>query len=278
MSSRSKATLLAEQQLRRVAARSTQEIARRRGRHLGMYLGVGYPKSGTVWLCQLLGSHLGIPYPRDYQMPIMMSAVVHAHWAWDERYPPAVYVCRDGRDVMVSLYFYSVRAMRMAKNPTRARRLTEVFTKLYGPRFDPEDVRGNLPRFVEHEMTVTHATHGVTWPEHVADWWDRPNVVSTTYEALLADTASELHRVVGDLLGHEPDPALAELAARRHEFGRASGREAGREDRTSFLRKGVAGDWVNHFSRETAEVFDTHAGEALVRYGYAEDRSWWQDL
>ena len=278
MSTRSRATLLAEQQLRRIAARSTQQIALRRGRGLGMYLGVGYPKSGTVWLCNLLGNHLGLPYPREYQLPVMMASVVHAHWAWDERLPPAVYVRRDGRDVMVSLYFYSTRAVTMAKSPTRVRRLNQLFTHLYGPAFDPADVRGNLPRFIEHELTSPRATHGVPWHRHLDDWIGRPGVVSTSYEALLADTAGELHRVMTDLLGEEPDPVRAELAARRHEFARSTGRAAGTEDRMSFLRKGIAGDWANHFGREAGEVFDGLAGEALVRYGYAADRRWWEHL
>ena len=39
-------------------------------------------------------------------------------------------------------------------------------------------------------------------------------------------------------------------------------------------RKGVAGDWRNHFTPEAAHVFDSIAGELLVESGYEPDRSW----
>jgi hypothetical protein len=55
---------------------------------------------------------------------------------------------------------------------------------------------------------------------------------------------------------------------------RATGRAPGQEDRTNFIRKGVVGDWVNHFSREAAEVFDWLAGDTLVSLGYEPDRGW----
>ena len=270
--------LRAEEQLRRVAARTTKEILLRRGSSMGMYLGCGYPKSGTVWLCQLMATHMGLPYPREYQLPIMMPAVIHSHWAHDPRFPPTAYILRDGRDLMVSFYFYSVRAMTMDKSPARVARIRELFTHLYGPDFDVDDVRNNLPRFIEQEMTDPRATHGRSWPQHIEDWSGRDNVITTSYEALLSDTPGELHRVVSALTGEEQDPVRSELAAQRFDFHRASGRTSGTEDRTSFLRKGVAGDWVNNFSREAGEVFDSFAGEALVAHGYAENRSWWKEL
>lgn len=272
------ATLYLEQQLRRVSARTTKEIVLRRGGSLGMYLGCGYPKSGTVWLCQLMAAHMGLPYPREYQLPVMMPAVIHTHWTYDRRFPPTAYIMRDGRDLMVSLYFYSVRAMGMAKSPSRVKRLRELFTHLYGPNADVDDIRGNLPKFIEHEMTSPRATHGTSWPEHVGDWVGRDNVVVTSYEALLRDTPGELHRVVSELTSQEQDPVLAQLAAQRFEFKRASGRSSGTEDRSSFLRKGVSGDWTNNFTQEAGEVFDAFAGNALVKHGYADDRNWWKEL
>ena len=57
-------------------------------------------------------------------------------------------------------------------------------------------------------------------------------------------------------------------------MARQTGRAPGAEDRGSFIRKGVAGDWVNHFTRETAELFDELAGDALVALGYESDRGW----
>lgn len=262
------------EQLRRVAARTTKEIVLRRGESLGMHLGCGYPKSGTVWLCQLMSNYLALPYPRDYQAPIAMPSVIHAHWKYERRVPPTAYIVRDGRDVMVSLYFYSTRALSMAKNPHRAKRLTTLFDQLYGTGFDPNDVVSNLPRFIEHEFSEPQATQGLPWHEHVHDWQNRPGVVMLKYESLLEKTGPELGRVMAELTGNDADNERAELAARRFAFARSSGRTAGQEDRSSFLRKGVAGDWKNHFSSEAREVFQSCAGDALIQLGYETDQSW----
>lgn len=273
-----RATLFVEETLRRTSTKVTHEIALRRGRGLGMWVGCGYPKSGTVWLCTLMGSALGIPFPRDSQMPVMMPAVVHGHWMYDERLPPTLYIRRDGRDQMVSHYFFWTRALQMSKSPRFRRGLQKIFDELYGPRFDPEDVRGNMPRFVEYQMTVAPTTHGVTWHQHVQDWWDRPNVGHVTYEELLSDPAPALQRAIGDACGQPPDLEVAELAARRHAFARDAGRQPGEENRGSFLRKGVSGDWPNYFTSEAGEVFDSFAGTELVKFGYAEDRDWYRSL
>lgn len=271
-------TLRAEEQLRRAAAHTTKSILLHRGSSLGMYMGCGYPKSGTVWLCQLMAAHMGLPYPRDYQLPIMMPAVIHSHWAHDPRFPPTAYIMRDGRDLMVSFYFYSARALTMTKSPRRIKHIHNLFTRLYGPNYDVEDVSANLPRFIEHELTAPRVTHGYTWPQHIQNWSKHNNVTLTSYEALLSDTAGELHRIVSELTGTEQDPNRADIVARRYDFNANSGRAQGSEDRSSFLRKGIAGDWINNFTQEAGEVFDHFAGEALVEYGYASDRSWWKGL
>lgn len=264
----------AEEQLRRASAEATRHIARRYGDDLDMRLGCGFPKSGTVWLCQLMGTYLGVPYPRNYRLPIAMSSVIHSHWPYDERFPTAAYISRDGRDVMVSMYFYYTRALTLDKSPQRKKDIGDLFHRLYGPNFDPADSRTNMARFIEHELASPRATHGVTWHEHIADWWDRPRVHHTTYEALLEDTPKEFGRLMSDMVGEPCDTARVKAAVDRYAFRSSTGRGQGDEDRSSFLRKGVAGDWRNHFDREAAEAFDAIAGDALVMLGYESDRDW----
>jgi hypothetical protein len=275
---RSPRTLWVEEKLRRYSAATTHRILKHRGRSLGMWVGCGYPKSGTNWLCELMGTSLGLPVPVDYQLPIMFKAVVHSHYSYDPRMPNACYIRRDGRDVMTSFYFYWTRATKMGKNPRFSRGIQEIFDHLYGPGFDPADVRGNMPRFIEYQMTVSPTTHGVTWQQHVRDWWDRPRVGHVTYEGLHEDPVGSMCKALAEASGEEPDRELVELAVRRHDFSRSAGRTTGEEDRRSFRRKGAAGDWRNHFTREAGEVFDSFAGDDLVDFGYATDRTWWQDL
>lgn len=128
-----------EEQLRRAAAESTRRIALHYGDRLPMWLGCGFPKSGTVWLCQLMGAYLQVPYPQNYRMPIAMTSVIHSHWKYDERFPTTGYITRDGRDVAVSLYFYYTRALDLDRSPARKAELQKQFEYLFGPNFDPND-------------------------------------------------------------------------------------------------------------------------------------------
>lgn len=267
----------ADELARLVAARATRQIVLWRGQQLGMYLGCGFPKSGTVWLCQLLSTAVGVPYPREYRSPIAMSAIVHAHWRYTRKVPPTAYIRRDGRDVMVSLYFFYVRALDLKAKPQRAAALRERFYRLYGPNFDPTAIRENLPKFIESESAAPQGSDGLSWHQHVQDWWGRPGVAQLSYEELRRDTVGTLIRVLRNL-GIEPDEHVATLAADRWSFETTSGRTAGDEDRTSFQRKGIAGDWLNYFSREAGQAFDAIAGDMLVELGYANDRDWYSTL
>ena len=66
---------------------------------------------------------------------------------------------------------------------------------------------------------------------------------------------------------------LKEVVA-NHSFEALSGRKSGTEDPNSFIRKGIVGDWKNHFSVEAAQAFDHHFGEMFVKLGYEADRGW----
>lgn len=271
---------LAEENLRRFAALATHQVALRRGRSFPMWIGCGYPKSGTVWLCQLMANYLGAPYPQNYYSPVAMRAVVHAHWRWDPRLPASAYIVRDGRDVMVSFYFFHMRALGLEQDPSLRYRLRRTYDRIFGPGFDPADIRTNLPRFIEQTLTKGPATRGTPWHEHVRDWAgaERENVSVVRYEDLLADTPEVLADLMSRVTDEPPNHDRAQLAADRYSFRQTTGRSVGHEDRSSFHRKGVAGDWRNHFTREASEIFDSYAGEMLIRLGYEQDKSWHQPL
>lgn len=264
------------EQLRRVSAVATHQIVLRAGRRLDVTVGGGYPKSGTVWLCQLLSTYLGAPHPQNSLAPIAMRSVVHGHWRYDPRLPPTVYITRDGRDVMVSLYFYLMRAMTLTRNPGLRRRLQDRTAAMYGGSYDPENIRDNLPAFIEAQMAdpITHTT----WQRHVREWHAAPNVIHVRYEDLLTDPRRTFATAMTSLTGKEADLDLVDLSLRRYDFARNAGRERGTEDRSSFFRKGIAGDWENHFTYRAGEVFDRYAGDLLTDLGYAENRDWYRKL
>jgi hypothetical protein len=94
------------------------------------------------------------------------------------------------------------------------------------------------------------------------------------YEELLTDCHASLAQAVTTLLGEPADSDRVRNTVQRFTFARQSGRKPGSEDAASVVRKGVAGDWKNHFTRDAARVFDRYCGDALIELGYEQDRSW----
>jgi hypothetical protein len=59
-----------------------------------------------------------------------------------------------------------------------------------------------------------------------------------------------------------------------HRFKRLTGRRRGSEDVTAHERKGIAGDWRNHFDPALTDAFKARFGQTLIRTGYEPDLAW----
>lgn len=254
--------------LRAASARATRLMAARWGRRLGMHPVVGFPKSGGTWLCRMMADALRLPFAQVPLLPVAMPCVVHGHWRYHRKLRNTTCTVRDGRDTMVSFYYYC----RLQLEDTGSPRLRRLFDRLYGPGCDLNDVRANLPRFIEAMFERPIGTP-LDWGAYCAEWAGRPGVVTVRYEDLLADPGSILAGVLASH-GHEPDPWRIGWAVEGNSMRRATGREPGQEDPGSFVRKGVAGDWKKHFSDESRDVFAARAGAALVELGYETSDDW----
>ena len=125
------------------------------------------------------------------------------------------------------------------------------------------------------EKMLTNPLHpSFTWQEFVRSWRGRDSVIYVRYEDLLDDAVAELKRVIAGLGREIPSDERIRDIVDKYSFKRIGGRNPGTEDKGSFLRKGIAGDWKNYFTREAREVFDHYAGEELVALGYEPDRRW----
>ena len=240
-------------------------LARGPGRVRGDLLVSEYPKSGGSWISSMLADGLGLPFPRN-RMPTLGRCILHGHLLPGRGRPRTLVVWRDGRDVMVSWYFHCM-FMNERENHDLVRATRRAFRV-----DDPEDVRGNLPAFIDYAFERQHHP-GFDWSTFVDAWLAEDVELQTSYEAMRSAPHEELGRVLAALGA----PVGAERVARiveRHGFARVAGRQPGTEVRNSFLRKGVVGDWVNHFSDEARRRFDARAGEALIRLGYETDHGW----
>jgi hypothetical protein len=178
-------------------------------------------------------------------------------------------VWRDGRDIIVSWYYYSLFVHDLDRE--NARLVNMVRKDL--PFEDYSDVEKNLPTFIEYAFTRQRHPR-FSWAEFVRRWHSRKGVSFVRYEDLRQDTPGELQRVVNELSGRHLTYERAAEIAEKFSFVRQSGRQPGEEDRESFMRKGTVGDWRNHFSMEARQVFDHYGGDELIRLGYERDRSW----
>ena len=235
-----------------------------------------YPRSGGTWVCQMIAEYLGIANTRN-RLPPRRRCVIHGHYPRIPRMVRAndiVVMWRDGRDVMVSFYYYV-----LFERPTSLAGQAEAYRRRLSIE-DAADVRRYLPRFIEHFLAnglprgSWLRIHSMTWPQFVDAWKNQPGQVETSYEAMSANASCEMGRIVEALSDAEIDRARLDSCIAKFSFEKVAGRARGEEKTDSFARKGVVGDWKSRFSREAREIFDHYAGQALIELGYEADRSW----
>jgi hypothetical protein len=90
---------------------------------------------------------------------------------------------------------------------------------------------------------------------------------------MLRDSAS-IRRAMKVLGVDDSAPAVEACVAAGAFKALSGGRAPGQEDRGNFFRKGVAGDWTNHFRDEDRRIFNEEAGRALVELGYEANERW----
>ena len=238
--------------------------ARASDRHLRIII-TEFPKSGGSWVTGLVADALGVAkrdiyvadgfkhfdisrhpwYAGAKHLSLTPSCVIKSHERPDSpliEFPAKyVHVVRDGRDVVVSKWFFESEFC--VKNG-----IYKEFDVPFG-------------QYVERTARE--------WRNYVAAWEGRtPHLCR--YEDLLQDTAGELDALLSQL-GLDVGPEAIERAVQantREELRRAY---AATFAHNTFVRKGVAGDWRNYFSRHDAETFHDIAGETLARLGYAAD-------
>ena len=165
--------------------------------------------------------------------------------SWRAILPEArvVSTTRDGRDCYVSLWFhlYPDREPLAAEN--RA------------------DFLGRIPG------------HAATWRDTMAkfrnDDADHPGRhFAIRYERLLEDAEGEMTKLFAWFGCDASEGTVADVVARNAFAVASGGRQPGEADPQSFLRKGIAGDWKNHFDDECNKLYCDVAGEALAAAGY----------
>jgi hypothetical protein len=185
-----------------------------------------------------------------------------------------VHIVRDGRDVAVSSVHHQ---WNNATDQGGRRKLSrEKVAKREAYRKDPETfiASGESIFAGEHVAQIARS-----WSTSVSRAMEDAallgdNYYQVRYEDLLAEPVGEVMRLL-EFLEADSDEEVARGCVEAASFEQLSGgRTKGEEASSSFYRKGIAGDWKNHFTEEDRRVFKEEAGELLIRLGYERDLDW----
>src|SRR5262249_38330165 len=93
------------------------------------------------------------------------------------------------------------------------------------------------------------------------------------YEELIADEQRAFRRIF-DLCRIDLSEARRRDVVEANSFERQTGRRRGQEDVAAHHRKGIEGDWKNHFTARLKAAVKDRFGMVLIETGYETDLNW----
>lgn len=227
-------------------------------------------KAGSQWVkkifVELFGDRLVPELPDNaefLQQPVRAGGVYSplyiSKWQYDGIAVPAdaarLVVIRDLRDTLVSMYF-------SFKGPHPEITETGHATKAVLNTLGLED--GLVYLLYETLPTSTL----------IQQSWLAAGQKCYHYEDLLEHDV-EIFTEVFAQLGLAIDSMRLRSVVEANRFEKITGgRARGQEDLTAHERKGIAGDWRNHFTDRVKFLFKLQYGQLLIDAGYERDLNW----
>ncbi|XP_059109575.1 bile salt sulfotransferase 2-like isoform X2 [Peromyscus eremicus] len=236
-----------------------------------------YPKSGTNWVIEMvcliqskgdpnwiqsvpiwdrspwIESQKGYQKLINKEGPRLISSHLPFHLfpkSFFSSKAKVIYIIRNPRDVLVSGYFFWSKT-KFARNPESMTTYFEWFLK------------GNV-------------VYG-SWFEHTCAWLsmrEKDNFLLLNYEDMKQDTKSIIKKIC-DFLGKKLEPDELDMVLKYSSFqamkeNNMSNYSLVPEDMVTqnwaLLRKGMSGDWKNHFTVAQAEAFDKVFQEKMASF------------
>lgn len=168
-----------------------------------------------------------------------------------------IYVHRDGRDVLSSLYHYQKACDRNIKDIPFGKYIRMPNS------FDKETYKGDLDKVA-------------FWAFHVSSWMKNNNCLLMSFDDFQGDYSMALNRI-SDFID-EPliekiqdvrRSAKTRIGALREKVRmRVLNNLGGSRHSSVIFRKGISGDWASYFSSEDLAFFCSRAGELNRKLGY----------
>jgi hypothetical protein len=198
----------------------------------------------TSFICSMLGQRYtaeGIQFLGD-------KTPLHVEFMETLRiiFPTAkfIHIIRDGRDVAVSLTRHSDRMLN--RTPTNA-----------GNDLFYQCIKESAQRWNNAIQAALRFKQKFPQNYHEVRYWELKQKPVEAMEGIL------------NFLGASYTQEIIQQMYDAASFKKLSGgRKAGEEDNSSFFRKGIIGDWKNHFDEKSLEIFNQHAAPSLVATGY----------
>jgi hypothetical protein len=228
-------------------------------------------KAGSQWIRKILEACVSelIVMPHSYQEqffkdPIQAGRVYPTVYVTREQFYgvqlPSLWkrfiVFRDLRDTLVSGYF----SLRFS-HPAIADEIVQWRNTLDG--LSEED--GLL--YVLNEWMPLNAA--------IQRSWLGGEDAILKYEELLRDDMGNFERILLDEcqlpISRE---AFREIVISNRFENLTAGRQRGTEDINAHERKGISGDWENHFTGKVKDEFKKKYGQLLIDTGYEKDLLW----
>lgn len=228
-----------------------------------------YPKSGASWFCQMLSELTQYDYCRN-RVPGLNGCIIQGHRLSNAftKNKKLFLMIRDGRDVAVSAYYYF-----LFKNDRNNHKYVDTFIKKSKINIHLS-IKENLPSFIDYifcnKLGIINYGNWATFNESWFDKLDENYIIK--YENLKNDPLNELLKVC-DTLKITDKVGDTEISNIINKYD-ISNQQISTTDSHKFIRKGIVGDWKNHFSEEAKDVFKKHAGEHLIMFGYENNLDW----
>ena len=237
----------------------------------------GLPKSGTTWLekmlCTLDGfTDVMIPeavyygekhyeshtfdFPNDTFIRLKKALTVlklHCHGSQSNfdilkaNNMQFVVIYRDLRDVAVSYLFY----LKQTTYHPEHRKYKHLSTKDALLTFSKEI----LPDYVK-------------WIDSWHKYEDYSFCYIVRYEDLKKDTFNQMKAIFNHYNISLSDDEVKNIIEVNSFKKLSGGRKQGQQNKSSFFRKGISGDWKNHFDEDVVVAFKKEMGNFIEKYGY----------
>lgn len=228
---------------------------------------VSFPKSGNTWMRFWLANLLRpeqleitfrtvnalvppvIALP-NLKNPLPDPRFIKSHAPFQSQYPRVIYILRDGRDAMLSYYYYQ---------------------------------RAKLPLGTTIADFLAQTPWPCRWADHVASWLNAElpadRFLLLRYEELQKEPAIQLQRLIqfADLT---VSPTRLQQALERSSFQamrqneQKHGGPRGHNPEGGFMRQGQNGSWQQQFGMAEKEIVKKEMNQMLIRLGYEQNGDW----